>query len=474
MSSETPRPQNPGEPEPASTPAVETPAPNVVANVVAPEPAAPVAPAIAPAPDKLQRAMWWIFAIGTVVRVVFVLTVHRPIDFDYSDMHSYIDRAREMATPGQYPSIYDWYYPSGSAFFIHLWLRLFGMKIGWLAAGVAQALYSSAEIPLIYFATKRFFSKPVAFGAALLFATHYLSIGYAGFFMSENYLAIGLIGACALFVPEKPLRLLGAGLLLGLAAWAKSQAVLLAPMWSLVLWRRGQRLSAVLLTAGTLAVVVPISIYVSVLNHQPTFISYNGGQTFALAHCPIREISYNDPVGHTGAMFTLPVQNQRFERGDVEASWGNAAYHEPFVHSNFYMREGFKCIQRYPLHYLRMIFYHVADTFCGPPWSITMPWPDSHTHFRYFSLVSNLFVCLVCFPLALWGLKQRWREMAMWVYFVLPLSSVLITAVLFHGDSRFRCPYDFGIFIAACAAIEVWWKRRHASGPPPTAATPSA
>jgi NADH:ubiquinone oxidoreductase subunit K len=93
-----------------------------------------------------------------------------------------------------------------------------------------------------------------------------------------------------------------------------------------------------------------------------------------------------------------------------------------------------------------------------------MPWPDSHTRFRYFSLVSNLFVCLVCFPLALWGLWQRRREMALWVYFALPLGSVVLTAVLFHGDSRFRCPYDFGIFIAACAAVELIWKRRKAAG----------
>jgi len=287
--------------------------------------------------------------------------------------------------------------------------------------------------------------------------------------MSENYLALGVIAACALYVPERPLRLLGAGIALGLGAWAKSQAILLAPMWSLVLWRRGHRLGAVLLSAGALAVVIPVSAYVSVVNHQPTFISYNGGQTFALAHCPIREIAYSDPVGHTASSFTLPVLNQRFERGEVEASWGSAHYSVPFVNSRFYMREGFKCIQRYPRNYLRAMFFHVADTFCGPPWSVTMPWPDSHTRFRAFSFGSNMFVCVLAFPLALLGLRLRWREDALWVFFVLPLASVLITAVLFHGDSRFRCPYDFGIFIAACAGVESLWRRRAGKKAPPAA-----
>lgn len=444
-------------------------APVVPSEPTAAEPSPAPAPAPVPRMDRLTRWMWRITAVGSLIRVVFVLTVHRPIDFDYSDMHSYIERARQMATPGFHSSIYDWYYPSGTAFFISIWLRLCGEHAGYLVAGVVQALLASVEIPLVFFATARFFSKPVALGAAALFAFHYLSIGYAGFFMSENYLTIGLIGACALFVPERPLRLLAAGLMLGLGAWAKSQAVLLAPLWALVLLWRGKRLGAGLLLAGCLGVVVPVSIYVSVKNHQPTFISYNGGQTFALAHCPIREIWYSDPISHTGAMFTLPVQNQRFERGDVEASWGSAHYTQPFSNSKFYMGEGFNCIKRYPKHFLRQVFYHLADTFCGPPWSLTMPWPDSHTAFRPFSLVSNLFVSVLCAPLAFVGLWWRRREVAMWLYFGLPVLSVLATAVLFHGDSRFRCPYDFCFFIAACAAIEHWRRRRApTSGAPPS------
>ena len=99
-----------------------------------------------------------------------------------------------------------------------------------------------------------------------------------------------------------------------------------------------------------------------------------------------------------------------------------------------------------------------------------MPWPDSHTRFRYFSLGSNLFVCIILWPLALLGLWWRRRDLGMWVFFVLPLASVLITAVLFHGDSRFRCPYDFGIFIGASAAVEHWWKHRHLKTPPPATA----
>jgi hypothetical protein len=445
----------------------ETPGPQAdpapIAEIVAIDP--PPAPIPVPVErmDRLTRWMWILTAVGTVIRVLFVLTVHRPMDFDYSDMHSYIERARQMATPDSQTSIYDWYYPSGSAFFIHIWLRLFGIKAGFVVAGVVQALLASVEIPLLYLATARFFSRQVALGAAALFTFHYLSIGYAGFFMSENYLAIGLISACALFVPERPLRLLGAGLMLGLGAWAKSQAVLLAPLWAVVLFWQGRRLGAALVMLGCFGVVIPVSIYVSVKNHQPTFVSYNGGQTFALAHCPIREISYSDPISHTGAMFTLPVQNQRFERGDVEASWGSAHYTEPFSNSKFYMREGFKCIQRYPLHVVRQAFYHLADTFCGPPWSLTMPWPDSHTAFRPFSLISNLFVSLIIAPLAFVGLWWRRREQAMWLFFGLPVLSVLASAVLFHGDSRFRCPYDFCFFIAACAAVETWRKRREAT-----------
>jgi hypothetical protein len=413
--------------------------------------------------DRYAKAVCIATIAGGLFRLLYVLVLHKPHDFDYSDMHGYIERAEHFADPTFHAGPYEWFYPSGTSTFLGIILKLFGKRFGFLIASILQGLASAAEIPLLFVATARFFSRRVAAIVAVLFAAHYLSVSYAGYFLSENYLEIGLIAACALLVPEKPLRCLWAGLSLGIGAWAKSQAFLLAPLWALVLIYQRRWAAAALLMAGTLAVVVPVSIFVSVQTGQPAFISSNGGQTFALAHCPIREISYNDPVGHTGAMFTVPVLNQRAERGEREASWGSAHYTEPFFHSGFYMHEGIECIKRYPRHALHMVFLHLIDSFAGPPWSNVMPWPDSHiaTPFHISALISNLYISYLVLPLALIGLALRWRELGTWYLFVLPMASVLGSAVLFHGDPRFREPYDFCLFVGVALAVEVFWTRRH-------------
>jgi 4-amino-4-deoxy-L-arabinose transferase-like glycosyltransferase len=474
--------------EPPSTSAALEAPPAPVADAapaapeLAPEVAVAAPPARAPQPapvplSEYERKVRWVVGIGTVVRVLWVLAIHRPIDFDYSDMHGYIERAQHLADPNFFSGKYEWYYPSGASTFLSLFLRVFGAPGGWTMAAFAQGLMSGAEIWLLFLAVRRFLSERVAFWSAVLFATHYLAISYAGYFLSENWLSIGLLTACAAFVPDKPLRCLASGLLLGLGAWAKSQAFLLAPLWALwLLWHR-KWLSAGLVMAGALAVVVPVSIFVSVRTGQPSFISNNGGQTFALAHCPIKEIAYSDPVSHTGAGFTLPVLNQRAERGEREGSWQVARYTEPFFHSGYYMHEGVECIKRYPRHALKMVGLHLVDTFAGLPWSSVMPWPDSHvgrawwipgtslkwnSPYRFMALYSNLYVSYLILPLALLGFWWRRRDAGVWLLALMPLASTLASAVLFHGDPRFREPYDFCLFIAAAAAVETWVLRRRA------------
>jgi 4-amino-4-deoxy-L-arabinose transferase-like glycosyltransferase len=387
-------------------------------------------------------------------------------------MHSYIERAVQMADPVRGSNPYDWYYPSGTSAVLSLFLRLFREPGGWTVAAFFQGLLSSAEILLIYVAAKRYFGRRIALVAAILFAADYLAYGYAGYFLSENYLEIGLIGAMAVFDPDKPQRGLMAGLLLGFGAWAKSQAFLLAPLWAVILIWRGKWRSAVTVVLGALAVVVPVSIYVSHASEHPVFISNNVGQTFALGQCPIKEIHYDDRIHNTAAMFIAPVLAQRQGRGEIEATWQNAFYRESFQDSGYYFAEGLKCIQRYPSHALRMAWRHLLDTFIGPPTSPALPWPDSFTPFAVPAITTNYFICLFIVPLAAIGAWRRRREVGIWLLVILPIGSLLISAVLFHGDPRFREPYDFCFFIAAAALLVDLRDRRR--GMDVTLVTPKA
>ncbi len=358
----------------------------------------------------------------------------------------YLDRSHPT-------SLFDWYYPSGTPSLIAACIYFFGPTSGITALGVLQALVNGLEVPLGYLIAKRYWGERVGLAAMVLFGTHYLALGFSGLMMSESWLTLGLIGAVALLDPDRPGRSLLAGLALGFGAWAKSQAMLLGPLWALVMLKDRQRKSAAAVLLGLAAVVVPASIVASVHLQRPVILSPNGGQTFALGLGRVKSIHFDDPVPHSGANFGLPDVFQRAGRGEEQASWGDSHYTEPFFDSGFYFREGLACIRRYPGHALQALLLHVADTFAGLPWSEVAPWPETEGPSRAATVGSNLIVAYLVAPLAFWGWWLRRRERAIWYVFGLPFLSLLTSAVLFHGDPRFRVPYDFAFFAAAAAAV---------------------
>jgi hypothetical protein len=227
---------------------------------------------------------------------------------------------------------------------------------------------------------------------------------------------------------------------------------------------RGRRIApAAAVVVGAVVVVLPMSVLASAHLHRSVLLSPNGGQTFALGQCPIQSIYYDDPQTHTGAQFGLPDVHQRIGRGEAEASWGEAHYTEPFFNSGYYFRQGLDCIRQYPGHALRSLAYHLLDTFAGPPWSNVVPWPESAGPFPALTLLSNLLVAYLVAPLAFLGLLLRFRDERIWLIFALPVASLLASAVLFHGDPRFRVPYDFVFFLGAGAAAQALVERYRAS-----------
>ncbi|MBS2029540.1 MAG: hypothetical protein JST54_16680 [Deltaproteobacteria bacterium] len=464
----------------SDAPAPVAPPPDAPIAPVTPE---PVAPPPTPVPKRGPRAWYgglsrearWVFwatLISGVWRLLFVGFIHQPWKLDFSDMHNYYIAAQHYADLGRSTDTGDWYYPSGTAAMIGFWILIFGLNVGKVLAALFQALLSTAVIPLTYVAGRRFFSDArVGTWAALLYSVHYLPMGFAGMYMSETYLTIGLAAALALLDPAKPKSAFKAGLALGYGAWAKSQAFLLAPLWALLwLWRGRRWKPGIAVGVAVVMCLVPISIVATVKSGVPAFISTNGGQTFALGQCPIRSIVYEHPKEHWRIGWSAPDLNQRTPRGEVEASWGDAIFNEPFNHSSYYMKVGLDCIRRYPKNALRAMFYHVADTFSGPPWSNIVPWPDSHNGYYVPTMISNLFLAYFIAPLAFFGLWKKRHEDGIWLAFGLPFTSLLASAVLFHGDPRFREPYDFMFMLAGMQGWFILRDRWRARKTPPAVA----
>jgi len=387
-------------------------------------------------------------AIGLGLRLLWVLKIHPPSKSVFSDMGSYVERAKHLALGYYAPG--DWIYPPGTPGPIALWMKL--TPNHWeTAAALMQALMATAEIPLLFIAARRWFGNRIALAAAASYAVYYPAIDYVGLFSSENYLTFGLILAVAFFDPERPLRTAWSGVGLGLGAIAKPQAMLLAPLWfALLLLRRKNRTAAALTVACTL-MVMPLSYLCSKATGQVQFLSTAGGVVMVQAWCPVKDVDAHGPGWQMG--FGLPTVAQRDYRGEVESTWGHAKYNVPFIDSRFYMHEGLGCIARFPKHALRTLVLNFWDTFGGPPWSYQGPWPDASTDWRKPTLLCNLFVSWLVLPFTLLGIWRYRRLDGMHWVVSLPLLSCVLNCLIFHGEPRFRVPYDFTLLLGACAGI---------------------
>ncbi len=397
--------------------------------------------------------------VGGLLRFWYVLWVHPPAKYLYSDMLANVQRAYAMADPKHVAGPWDTFVPRGIVAIGALALKLFPDR-SVEALTPVQALLSTACIPLAFVGLRRFLGERPARWAAWMLALDYLVIGFAGYFLAETYLAFLLVLALALFQPDRPWRSLWVGLCLGLASWYKAQTFVMVPIWALGLWwtarklsperGRARRLGALAMILGGLAFVVPESVLVSRILGRPIFMSSNGGQNFYSGHCRVHLLTCVGPWGSYAA--GLPTTWER------DPDWPDRQVTVPFYDSGWYYKEGIRCLEsdglKAPLWFLQQF----VDVFAGWPGGTLDPWPDWSTERFAWVRGTNLLIAYLIAPLAFLGLWWRRREEGIWFAFGLPLAQILGIAVLFLGDPRFRVPYDFLFFGAAASAMIAIWE----------------
>src|SRR5437867_3245912 len=85
---------------------------------------------------------------GSILRIVFGLWLHPPLDFVFSDAQGYVTRATRLAT-GATLNRFDTFFPPGTHILLALPLRIFGTgRTGLWAASVLWVLLSCA-VPVL-------------------------------------------------------------------------------------------------------------------------------------------------------------------------------------------------------------------------------------------------------------------------------------------------------------------------------------
>ncbi len=285
-----------------------------------------------------------VVGLAFALRLAWVLITHwRPL-FD-DDAFRYDFTARALASGQGYIHLTGdptAFWPPGYPVLLATAYVVFGEKV--IVAQMLNVALGTATVWLAYLIGRRLFGRGPALLGAGIVACFPSLIFYTGVTLSEiTFTFLALLAIYLLIVetqsgrPRDPsagsgqrLRLLlGAGLVLGLAALTRGQALLLplvlVPFWlrSGVSWRRiCPKLAALALGMGL--IVAPWTARNAIQLHAPVLIATNAGVDFWIGH---HESATGDfgPTGGAQLVFSHPeldpvagevrVNNEGFEKG---------------------------------------------------------------------------------------------------------------------------------------------------------------
>lgn len=397
--------------------------------------------------------------VGAVIRVVWGLLIHPPVDFIYSDMALYVARAERLATGGAL-SRFDAFFPPGTQMLLAVPMYLFGTGPAGRWAGAVLWCVLSSLVPLFTWRLTRLLLTPAAAALATVFCAFWpLFITYGGFFTSETpSLALVLASLWAGYRASRESGKLAYGL--GLLAGALGGAAIACrPQWilnlvvlSVPLLMHLRRQVAVLagIIVGSMVILGGVLLHNSAAAGKLTGLSENSGLNFWIGHCDVYEVTTVDPRRDISFQFKHPVWSQ-LERGGSYRFEGRLAWDQAFFYDM-----GLECIRRDGSEHVLLLVRNVLDMT-----ATTVPWPQENNEKGQRGVVwaSNLAYSLLLpwiviesvFLIRRRAADQPSGEVVMLAH----LACVVLIAVVFFGDPRIRSSYDvFGLALLAALVAD--------------------
>jgi 4-amino-4-deoxy-L-arabinose transferase-like glycosyltransferase len=391
---------------------------------------------------------------GAIVRIVWGLVIHPPLDYLYSDMGAYVERAQRLAT-GAGLQRSDAFFPPGTHVVLAAPMTLLGTeRAGLWGAAVLWCAFSAA-IPFFAWRLTRLLLTPAAAAlTALLCAFWPLYITYGGYFTSETpslafLLASLWAGYRAVQLSGREAGWLGlaAGLLGGVAVANRPQLILnLAVLVVPLLFRlRRQALALTGIVVGSALILGGTALHNSVAAGKSTGLSENAGLNFWIGHCDVHDVTTVDPARNITFQFGNPVWAQ-LERGGTYYFEGYLVWDQALFYEM-----GLQCIERDGLGHVRVLARNVLNMS-----ATTVPWPQvNEASQRDVVRLSNLAYCLLLPLIVIDSIFVLLRRPASdrssgEVVMLLQLACALVVAIVFFGDPRVRSSYDvFGLALLA-------------------------
>ena len=399
-------------------------------------------------------------AVGALLRIVWGLVIHPPVDYLYSDMGAYVERAQRLATGGELLRS-DAFFPPGTHVLLAIPMAFFGTERAGLWAGAALWCALSSAIPFFAWRLARLLLTPAAAALTALFCALWpLYVTYGGYLTSETPSLAFLLAS--LWAGYRAVRLSGrsaaslglvAGLLGGIAVANRPQLILnLAVLVVPLLFRfRRQGLALTGIVAGSAIIVAGTALYNSAAADKPTSLSENAGLNFWMGQCDVHDVTTVDPAQNITFKFGNPVWAQ--------LGSGGTYYFEGHLvwDQGFFYELGLRCIERDGLGHVRVVARNVLNMT-----ATTVPWPQVNDEQgqRGVVRVSNLAYS-IALPLvvaySLFIIRRRAAGLSSGeAVMLLQLACVLVVAIIFFGDPRVRSTYDvFGLALLAACIVDL-------------------
>jgi len=386
------------------------------------------------------------FAVFILVRLALVFLV--PV-IPESDGAWYLERATILHLRGEYSErgIPTAYWPVGYPAFLAGIFAFTGPSL--LAVKLANVVLAGASFWLLYVLAIRLSGNiQVAGLTVLLFTLHINGVGYTPLVLTEVlYVALLLGSAVFLIGSERAWRLVGGGLILGLATLVKTQTIILAPFFALLCLLDGFSLHSFKTAAGRAVLVGLVALLVvlpwSFRNYNVfgsfVLVSTNGGMTLLTGNNPSVVGDYTNNFSESDPL----VKEARFSVADQVAADKRAS------------ALGWKWIREHPGTFLSLIPKKMLRLW-GPDgeseWAYQLGTPEYEQQkiwFRSIRYVNQGFYGLVMLAFAYFSIVQLRLCTANPRLFLglllVGFSSAL--CIVFSGQSRYHYPAMPFIFL---------------------------
>ncbi len=318
-------------------------------------------------------------------------------------------------------------------------------KLGGTAESVQRltgSVFGAGTIVAIAWLTRRIAGERAALIAAALAAVYPILVTADGALMSESLygllVAVSLLAAYRLSETPSAGRAVVLGILVGLAALTRGEAVLLLLLLLIPTARRprGGRAAAIACVSA-LAVLTPWTVRNQIVFHQFVPIATDSGTAVGGANCPA--VYYGSGIG---GWYLFCTKQSSINEAVQTARDRSAGIH-------------------YALHHVVRLPF-VAAARLLRVWGVLQPFKTDNGRSPAVEDVGVVMYWLLV-PLAIYGFVLLRRRNAVTWLLISPIVAVSLTALLTYGLQRFREPAEISLIILAAIALEEFARRRQSN-----------